>query len=117
MMNSQKMTWEEAVEYIEKSVKYLRTENEELRRKYEDSLKKHMRLFNEKCVPKKLRVEVDNRHGVLNLFYFCPNCNSFRMKSHRYCSNCGQALNWGETYREFGLKEAEQALRKEDEGK
>lgn len=68
----------------------------------------------EKQIPKKLRVKVDNRHGVLNLFYFCPNCNSFRMESRKYCSNCGQALDWKETYREFGLKEAEEAWKRSE---
>ena len=64
----------------------------------------------EKQIPKKLKVEVDNRHGVRNLYYFCPSCNSFRMKCRRYCSNCGQALDWKETFRELGLKKAEENL-------
>ena len=64
----------------------------------------------EKQIPKKLKVEVDNRHGVRNLYYFCPSCNSFRMESKKYCSNCGQALDWKETFRELGLKKAEENL-------
>ncbi len=60
----------------------------------------------EKQIPKKLKVEVDNRHGVRNLYYFCPSCKSFRMESRKYCSNCGQALDWEETFRDLALTKA-----------
>ena len=65
----------------------------------------------EKQIPKKLRVEVDNRHGVRSLYYFCPSCNSFRMESRKYCSNCGQSLDWEETFREWGQTKAAENLK------
>ena len=83
----------------------------------ENGIEKHITLNEnviadalKKQIPKKLKVEVDNRHGVRNLYYFCPSCNSFRTKSRKYCSNCGQALDWKETFRELGLKKAEENL-------
>lgn len=64
----------------------------------------------EKQIPKKLKVEVDNRYGVRNFYYFCPSCNSFRMERRKYCSICGQPLDWKVTFQELGLKEAEENL-------
>ena len=64
----------------------------------------------EKQTPKKLRYEVDNRYGVRNIYYFCPSCNSFRMESKKCCSNCGQALDWEETFRELCLTRAVENL-------
>lgn len=61
---------------------------------------------NEKNIPKKLKVEVTSGRNVRSLYYFCPSCNSFRMRCRKHCSNCGQALDWKETFREYALDEA-----------
>lgn len=64
----------------------------------------------EKQIPKKLKVEYTSGSGVVNLYYFCPSCNSFRMESRKYCSNCGQSLDWEETFHEWGQIKAVENL-------
>lgn len=61
---------------------------------------------NEKHIPKKLKVEVVTGRNVRSLYYYCPSCNGFRMETTKHCSNCGQALDWKETFLEYGLEKA-----------
>lgn len=61
---------------------------------------------NEKHIPKKLKVEVVPGRNVRSLYYYCPSCNGFRMETAKHCSNCGQALDWKETFLEYGLEKA-----------
>lgn len=62
--------------------------------------------LNEKLIPKKLKVEVVTGRNVRSLYYYCPSCNGFRMETTKHCSNCGQALDWKETFLEYGLEKA-----------
>lgn len=49
----------------------------------------------EKQIPKKVNISLKGTTGW-NTKCHCPNCHS--MISHgKYCSNCGQALDWGDT--------------------
>ena len=48
----------------------------------------------ERATPKKILYCNDNVH-----YFDCPNCNTSisyngDVKDHKYCLNCGQALNW-----------------------
>lgn len=51
----------------------------------------------EKQIPKKplpaIEQEYDSNYGI------CPNCKRtiFTWENFRYCSGCGQALDWGDT--------------------
>ena len=44
----------------------------------------------EKATPKKL--EIDKFWGYDDLM--CPNCKSYKIRNPKYCSNCGQKLDW-----------------------
>ena len=46
----------------------------------------------EKQTPKKVSVIEMPCENI----YFCPNCNN-AIPHEKYCSNCGQALDWGDT--------------------
>ena len=51
----------------------------------------------EKQIPKKVK-SIDENHS----YYVCGNCDtaiyySDMPKSHKYCLNCGQALDWGDS--------------------
>ena len=45
----------------------------------------------EKQIPKK--IQLDNDNGVYEKEY-CPLCNKRLFSGEKYCSRCGQALDW-----------------------
>ena len=47
----------------------------------------------EKQIPKK--IYRDNDNGVYEK-EFCPSCNKRLFSDEKYCSRCGQALDWGD---------------------
>ena len=47
-----------------------------------------------KATPKK--VNKYRRHTKLEPTYFCPICENIVEKEHKYCTECGQALDWSD---------------------
>lgn len=55
----------------------------------------------EKQIPKKPRFEGDGywRGELVYDTWICPNCNTdyeVGTDTHKYCPNCGQAIDWSE---------------------
>ena len=48
-----------------------------------------------KQIPMKVNISIKGTTGW-NTKCHCPNCRSFLSKG-KYCSECGQALDWGDT--------------------
>ena len=46
----------------------------------------------DKATPKK--VDKYSRHKDLEPTYFCPICENIVEKEHKYCTECGQRLEW-----------------------
>ena len=83
----------------EEAIKMLKQWNEDLL-PYEDE-KEGIECHNiaisalEKQIPKKVNISLKGTTGW-NTKCHCPNCHS--MVSHgKYCSNCGQALDWSDS--------------------
>ena len=47
----------------------------------------------EKQIPKKVNISLKGTTGW-NTKCYCPNCSAF-ISNGKYCSECGQALDWG----------------------
>lgn len=50
---------------------------------------------NERQIPKKVNISLKGTTGW-NTKCHCPNCGTF-ISNGKYCSECGQALNWGDS--------------------
>ena len=47
----------------------------------------------DKQIPKKVNISLKGTTGW-NTKCYCPNCSAF-ISNGKYCSECGQALDWG----------------------
>ena len=86
------MTYEE--------VKKIRT-NGEIEHANIRELQKLIDVAIEKQIPKKPRFEGDGywRGELVYDTWICPNCNTdyeVGTDTHKYCPNCGQAIDWSE---------------------
>ena len=64
-------------------------------------LQKLIDIAIEKQIPKKPRFEGDGywRGELVYDTWICPNCDTdyeVGTDTHKYCPNCGQAIDWGE---------------------
>ena len=70
--------------------KFVETKSVILDLDYAERLLLELEEYHEKETPKK--VYKYSRHKDLKLTYFCPICENIVEKQHKYCTECGQAL-------------------------
>lgn len=87
------MTVQEAHEYLEDFQRIMTQHREAYSKKLIEANGQAI-LALEKQIPKKVNISLKGTTGW-NTKCHCPNCRSFISKG-KYCSECGQALDWGD---------------------
>lgn len=88
------MTVQEAHEYLEDFQRIMTQHREAYSKKLIEANGQAI-LALEKQIPKKVNISLKGTTGW-NTKCHCPNCRSFISKG-KYCSECGQALDWSDT--------------------